>query len=100
MLERCSFLVQKKTSTDQLKIHYSYDIYDIKKLTKIILNQEKLEYCSKIIQTVASTKKREDGWIAELLTRNIQSKRNTVRQYIQLLSILHALNIILLILHS
>ena len=91
---------KKITSTDQLKIHYSYDIYDIKKLTKIILNQEKLEYCSKIIQTAGSTKKREDGWIAELLTRNIQSKRNTVRQYIQLLSILHALNIILLILHS
>ena len=64
------------------------------------MHQEKLEYCSKNSQAGPNTKKRKDGWIVETITQNIQSKRNTVRQYFRFLHLLHGLNIFLIIQHS
>ena len=88
---------KKPTSTDERKIYYSYDIYDVKHLTRLIMNLENLEYCPKSTQTNINTKKRADGWIAESITQNIQAKRNTVRHYLYFLYSLQQLIILSLL---
>ena len=82
---------KKPTSTDEQKIYYSYDIYDVKHLTRLIMQLEHLEYCPKVTQTINNTKKRADGWIAESITKNIQAKRNTVRHYLYFIDTLQQL---------
>ena len=82
---------KKPTPTDERKIYYSYEIYDVKHLTRLIMNLEHLEYCPKSAQTNINTKKRADGWKAESIAKNIQAKRNTVRKYLYFIDSLQQL---------